>query len=123
MSEKTVEKEVIYYNCPIEEIRERMKQSGGHLGSVHFHKRKGGELRKMSYKLGVTNPSTGPKPKGNSNRKSVDIKNNQMTVYDVNKVVRDKEGKIVGRGAYRTVPLENVVRIRNNGITYHFRHI
>ena len=53
-----------------------------------------------------------------NDRKVIDEDNNQMTVLDANKVVRDSEGKILGRGAWRTIPLENVVRIKNKGTTY-----
>jgi hypothetical protein len=51
-------------------------------------------------------------------KKDIDKSNDQMTVFDTNKVVRDKSGKIIGRGAWRTVPLERVVRIKNCGTTY-----
>jgi hypothetical protein len=44
--------------------------------------------------------------------------NVQMTVFDVNKVVRNKDNEIVGRGAWRTVPLENVERVVANGVEY-----
>ena len=47
----------------------------------------------------------------------MDAKNDQMTVLDVNKVVY-KDGAVVGRGAWRTIPLENVERICNKGTTY-----
>ena len=46
-----------------------------------------------------------------------DLENGQMTVFDVNKVVR-KDGEVIGRGAWRTVPLENVVRICVNQKVY-----
>ena len=49
-------------------------------------------------------------------KKDIDKKNNQMTVFDTNKVVR-KDGVVIGRGAWRTVPLEKVVRIRSKGTT------
>jgi len=41
-----------------------------------------------------------------------------MTVFDVNKVVRDDSGTIIGRGAWRTIPLERVERICNKGVLY-----
>jgi hypothetical protein len=150
-----MEKEVIAFNPPLEWIREKIELAGNKIGSVHFNKRSNDELRKMSYRLHVVNPSTGKAPgtsskvimvkkslcmlcgeeEGNGkcllgpfretlvpkkkvDKKTVDKKNNQMTVYDANKVIRDKENEIIGRGAYRTVPLEKVIRIKNNGITY-----
>lgn len=51
-------------------------------------------------------------------KKVIDENNNQMTVLDANKVVRDKEGKVIGRGAWRTIPLEKVTRIANRGVKY-----
>lgn len=146
------------------DIRELIERAGTTIGSVHFKKRKGGELRKMSYRLHVTNPSVASKPKGltaqaaqasdsamvckqcgkpqgtktgecsvgpfvaqttapaktaspKKSKKDIDIKNDQITVLDANKVVW-KDGEIVGRGAWRTIPLENVVRVANKGKTY-----
>jgi len=63
---------------------------------------------------------TPKKPK--ISKKEVDKKNNQMTVLDANKVVRDSEGKVVGRGAWRTVPLEKVIRISNKGVVYNIHY-
>lgn len=48
-------------------------------------------------------------------KKRVDKANDQITVLDANKVVRDDQGNIIGRGAWRTIPLENVVRIKAKG--------
>lgn len=111
--------QIIAFNPPIDWVREKIEEAGTTIGSVHFNKRKNGELRKMSYRLHVTNPSVasvpGKKRTSNRSKKSIDKDNNQMTVLDSNKVVRDKTGKVIGRGAWRTVPLENVVRIKNKG--------
>jgi len=114
------------FSPPVEWIKSKIEQAGNLIGSVHFHKREDNSLRKMSYRLHVRKPSTAKAPKVKDNttvsiamsRKNIDKKNNQMTVLDANKVVRDSEGKIIGRGAYRTIPLDNVVRICNNGIVY-----
>lgn len=46
-------------------------------------------------------------------RKSVDLSNCQITVFDVNKVNKDKT-----RGAYRTIPLENILEMTINGTKY-----
>ena len=111
---------IVEFEKDPERIRQIMLSVGGQIGSVHFLKRKTGELRKMSYKLHVTNPSVAKAPKGNDGgkRKKVDSKNAQMTVFDVNKVVRDKDGAIIGRGAYRTVSLENVIQVTVKGKVY-----
>ena len=84
------------------------------------------ELRKMCYRLGVRNPTSASRPKGGSqNRKAINKKNKQMTVFDVNKVCRDRQGNIKYdddgkqlRGAWRTVPLENVIRVCVDGVVY-----
>jgi len=95
------------------EVRTIMRKAGTKIASVHFEKRSDKSLRKMCYRLGVTNPKT------------VDSTNNQITVYDVNKVVRNRDGEIEydengkqQRGAWRTVPLENVTRVCVDGVTY-----
>lgn len=107
------------------ELRTLMRKAGTKIASVHFTKRSDNSLRKMCYRLGVTNPKTATAPKGNTNKKSIDVSNNQMTVYDVNKVVRNGKGEIQYgdngkqlRGAWRTVPLENVTRVCVDGVTY-----
>jgi len=140
--------EVLVFNPPVSWVKSRIEDSGNHIGSVHFEKRGDGTLRKMSYRLHVKNPSVASAPKGlrqeykeickcgelkgrcnkgpfdrvavsvaKNHKKEIDQKNDQMTVFDTNKVVR-KNGVIIGRGAWRTVPLEKVVRIRSKGTTY-----
>ena len=135
-------KEVIAWNPPISQVENWIKDAGNTIGSVWFHKRSNGDLRKMSYRLHVKNPSIAPKPKGmkevcidcghkrgtcdigpfvtipDKKRQQTDKNNDQVTVLDANKVVRNKGGEIIGRGAYRCVPLDLVVRIKNKGTTY-----
>lgn len=100
-----------------ENLRKVIESAGNKIGSVHFIKRSTGKLRKMSYRLHVTNPRYAKKPMG---KKVIDdVANTQMTVFDTNKVIKDKEtGEVIGRGAWRTIPLENVVRIAAGGKTY-----
>lgn len=99
-------------------IREILERAGNKIGSVQFIKRSNGELRKMSYRLHVTNPKHAKKPSGGHNRKVSDYKNDLMTVFDTNKVVRNPFGEITGRGAWRTIPLENVTKIVAGGKKY-----
>lgn len=118
------------YNAKEEDIRGLIKSVGNTIGSVHFLKRTDGSLRKMSYRLHVVEPSFVAGPKGGNsggyisvgkkrvNRKEVNIKNKQVTVFDCNKVIKGEDGKVIGRGAYRTVPLENVVQITAKGVKY-----
>lgn len=124
---KTWKQEVNVTNVSPTEIRDLMTKAGSKIASVHFTKRSDNTIRKMCYRLGVTNPKTAIAPKGKvPNKKKIDIANLQLTVYDVNKVVRNKDGDIEyddngkqKRGAWRTVPLENVIRVCVDGVTYH----
>jgi len=102
-----------------------LRKAGSKIASVHFVK-KDQSLRKMCYRLGVQNPSHASKPKGTNSQKrqKTNKKNNLITVFDVNKVNRDKSGKVKYengkqvRGAWRTVPLDRVTRICVDGVTY-----
>jgi len=143
--ERKEKQEVIAWNPPIDWIKQRIEEAGTTIGSVYFNKRKDNVLRKMCYRLHVTEPSIAIKPKGakttqvckkcglksgecksgnyktvivGKNRKLIDSNNDQITVLDTNKIVRDKKGKIIGRGAWRCVPLDKVVRISNQGKVY-----
>jgi hypothetical protein len=107
------------------DIETLLRKAGSKIASVHFRKRGNDELRKMCYRLGVRNPSFASRPKGGTqSRKDVNKKNTQITVFDVNKVCRDRNGKIKYenekqlRGAWRTVPLEKVTRICVDGVVY-----
>ena len=108
----------------VRKVKEIIEATGNQIFSVWFIKRSDGSLRKMAARLHVSNPTYAPSPNSKSfmSRKAKDSDNMQMTVLDVNKVVRAKsgrrKGKISGRGAYRTVPLENVVRICSRGTIY-----
>ena len=107
-------------------IRKVMEQAGHTIGSVHFRKKSNQKLRKMSYRLHVKNPSIAESPtgmgwkdgQGTKSRKKKEKAADVMTVLDVNKVVRDAEGNIIGRGAWRMVPLKNVDRIKVRGKEY-----
>ena len=127
-------------NVTPEDVKGLIEFAGHQIASVHFVKRSTGELRKMSYRLHVTNPTHAKSPKSVatkfdgkfhrapdgkftvapqkriSARKQVESQNAQMTVFDVNKVVEQDGQKV--RGAWRTVPLDQVVRIVAAGITY-----
>lgn len=143
----TNNKEVWIYNADVGNIRDIIKQAGNTIGSVHFNKRSDGQLRKMSYRLHVKKPSVARAPKGDvkddtgtklmdsvgsfqfnpngvtvikmrHNRKDIDLANNQMTILDCNKVVRDENGAVKGRGAWRTIPLETVTQVTVKGVKY-----
>jgi hypothetical protein len=119
-------KTVSLTNATPSEVEALLRKAGSKIASVHFKKRSNNELRKMCYRLGVTNPTSASRPKGSfSSRKDINKKNKQITVFDVNKVCRDRQGNIKYddngkqlRGAWRTVPLENVVRVCVDGVVY-----
>ena len=110
-------------------VEKLIQSTGNRIGSVWFKKRKDGTLRKMSYRIGVRNPTYATRPKDNSEayylKKDKDRSNKLITVFDVNKVVRAKrgrrKGKISGRGAYRSIPLDGVIRVCVNGTIYRIR--
>ena len=107
----------------LKKIKKAIQSAGNTIGAVHFIKRSNGELRRMAYRLHVRKPSVAkaPKYKNESEKfKTIekDKENLQLTVLDVNKVVRNKQGEIKGRGMWRTIPLENVMRISARGIQY-----
>ena len=107
----------------VRKVKELILSTGNKIGSVHFYKRADGEYRKMCYRLHTRFPSYATKPSGKrlQNRIARDSDNKMITVIDTNAVIRNKNGKISGRGAWRTIPLENVVRVCVNGTIYRIR--
>jgi hypothetical protein len=111
------------YETHPEHVRGVMKSAGAQMASVHFYK-KNGELRKMAYRLRVSNPTAAAPVKGvvdPAKKKARDLKNKTLTVLDTNKVVRDNDGNIIGRGAWRTVPLDRVVQVTVRGVIHKFQ--
>ena len=102
----------------VNKVRELILSADNTIGSVEFNKRANGELRKMAYRLHVSNPSAVPAPKGIRNTKVINQKNLQLTVLDANKIVKDTDGNVTGKGAYRTIPLEKVKSVTVKRTTY-----
>lgn len=117
-STKTAKDVVVEFESSPERVRQIMESVGSKIGNVHFIKRSNGQLRKISYRLHVRNPKVSKSPTGQRDTRSKDLSNNQMTVYSTNEVIRDSSGNIIGRGGYRVVPLENVVRVVAAGRVY-----
>ena len=116
----------------VKKVKSLIESTGNKIGSVWFKKRSDDSLRKLSFRLHVKNPSYAPIPKNKSlqygkSRKEHDSDNMQLTVFDVNKVLRatkgQRKGKISGRGAYRTIPLERVMRICVAGTIYRVKNL
>ena len=119
-----VKQRVIEFESSPERIKQIMRSAGSKIGSVHFVKRSTGELRKMSYRLGVRQPSCASVPSGKKDlvkKKAQDDAKKVITVLDVNKVVYDKDGNKIGRGSWRSIPLDGVTQITANGKTYQIR--
>jgi hypothetical protein len=74
--------------------------SDGRIFSVVFVKRTTGEIREMVCRMGVTSHLRGGVKKFNDQEK------NLITVYDVQK------------NGYRSIPLENIIRVKVNGVVY-----
>jgi len=120
-SVKTAKDTVVEFESSPSRVRQIMESVGSKIGNVHFIKRSNGELRKMSYRLHVRNPKHIASPSGSTNRRQADLSNDTMTVYSTNDVVRDREGNIIGRGAYKRIPLDGVTRVVANGKVYEFQ--
>ena len=83
-------------------VRAALKACGGRVFQIEFIKRTTGELRKMNARLGVSKNVTG---KGLAfNPKS----NNLIVCWDMQK------------GAHRMISVENIKKIKLNGIEYNF---
>jgi hypothetical protein len=72
----------------------------GHIFSVDFIKRTTGEERHMVCRIGVKSHLKG------GTKKFSDTEKNLLTVFDVQK------------NGYRSIPLENIIRVKINGRTY-----
>ena len=122
MSTKKRVRRITWNTLPerVKKVREKILNAGNTIGSVEFIKRTDDTKRLMSFRLHVVNPSFASSPVSGSKKrdKYYNIENMQLTVLDVNKNIRDASGTIIGRGAYRTIPLENVLKISVRGVVY-----
>lgn len=98
-------------------VRKLMETAGTNIGSVSFIKRETGRLRRIAYRLHCV-PVYAPIPKGN--RKAINKKHNLITVLDVNQPLYNRKGHIIGRGAWKSIPLDSVVRVKAGGTIYKF---
>jgi len=104
----------------VRKVKDLILSAGHTIGSVHFLKRSDGTKRRMCFRLHASKPTYATKPTGKrfKSRKARDSDNLMLTVLDVNKIRRDKKGKISGRGDWRTIPLESVERVCVKGEIY-----
>ena len=112
----------------IAKVKKAISSAENFIGSVTFKKRSDDEIRRIAYRIHCQHPTFAPTPngrgdakgRGTGHRKAVDKKNQQMTVLDVNQPLYNRKGHIIGRGAWKTIPLENVRRVRAGGTIYKF---
>lgn len=104
----------------VSKVRSLIASSGNRIGVVHFVKRSDGKKRRMAYRLHVSHPTYAPVPVGHKHKetKRKDRSNDQITVFDVNKVRYNNKHRMCGRGDFRTIPLESVTRVAVNGEIY-----
>jgi len=104
----------------VRRVKDIIQSAGNQIGNVHFIKRTDGTRRRMAYRLRVNKPTYASKPTGKRFKanKAKDSDNLQVTVFDVNKIRYNHQGRMCGRGDWRTVPLETVTRIAVNGEIY-----
>ena len=118
-SVKTDADTIVEFESSPERVRQIMESVGSKIGNVTYVKRSTGKLRKHSYRMGVRNPKYAKPPSsGNSYRKADDVSKDLITIYSTNDVVRDSEGNIIGRGMYRRIPLDGIIRIVAGGRVY-----
>ena len=103
-------------------VRELILQAGNRFCSVHFRKREDGSKRRMCCRLHTKKPTYSKVPNSNGSKKRQDFKNDLLTVFDTNKVLYNKKGKMNGRGAWRSIPLESVERVKVGGEIYRIKN-
>ena len=100
-------------------VKKLMLSVGNSFGAVTFKKRSDGKIRKMSYRLHVTNPQYAKKPESKIHyRKTIEEEKDLLTVFDTNTLRYNKKGMLNGRRNYKCVPLDGVIRLKVNGVIY-----
>lgn len=104
----------------VRKVRKLMESVGNQFGAVWFIRRKDGKLRKMAYRLHVQHPSYEKVPTGKKflYKKALDSEKNLLTVFDTNTLRYNNKKRLCGRGGFRSVPLDGVVRLKVNGEIY-----
>lgn len=103
-------------------VKKLMNSVGNQIGSVWFYKRSDGSLRKIAYRIHVTHPTYEKEPTSEKflYKKAKDSEKNLITIFDTNFIRRNNKKRICGRGGYKSVGLDNVVRLKVGGEIYRF---
>ena len=106
----------------VRKVSALMNSIGNQIGSVWFHKRSNGELRKIAFRNHVTKPQYEKEPTGEKflYKKAKDAEKDLRTIFDCNVLRYNNKGKLCGRGAYKSLPLDGVVRLKVGGVIYRF---
>lgn len=97
-------------------VRKLINSAGNHIFALSFIAKGTGKLRKLSCRRHVIKPQYTKAPsmikhKGNEDK-------GLITVYDTNCFQYDKEGRLCGRGNYKSLYLSSVTRIKVGGEIY-----
>ena len=98
-------------------VKKLFKSAGNALIGIHFVKRSDGSNRRMTCRLRVRKPMYASVPSGKKTR-SNSKEHGLITVFDTNSMRYNNKHRICGRGAWKSIPLDGVNRIRVNGEIY-----
>ena len=98
-------------------VRELIQSAGNKIFAVTFIKRSDGSKRKMVCRRHVQKPSYAKVPNGQVSykRKEQDKKNDLMTVFSCNDLRYNHQDKLNGRGNWKSIPLDSIIRLKING--------
>jgi hypothetical protein len=103
----------------VNKARKLLTSVGNGFGSVWFIKRSDGSKRKLSYRIHVRKPQYVKVPSGeNLKHKKINEKNNLITIFDCNMVRYNHKDRMCGRGGWKSIPLDGIIRIAANGEIY-----
>lgn len=112
-------KEIKFKNMQskVKKVKSLIESAGNQLFSVHFITRGDGTKRKMVARRHVSHPQYASVPSGK--KRYNPKKHNLLTCFDVNSLrYNRRNGKLNGRGAWKSIPLDSVTRIRTGGEIY-----
>ena len=102
----------------VRQVKKIIKNVGNKLFAVTFIKRTNGEIRKMVCRKNVFTPQYA---KSSNGKKSYNAKDyDLLTVFDVNSLKYNSKDKLCGRGNWKNIPLDGIIRIKVNGEIYRF---
>ena len=102
----------------VRKVRSLINSAGNKLFAVTFKKRGDGSIRKMVCRRHVHTPTYASLSIKKRDISKIMKDNNLITVFDTNKIRYNKSGRINGRGDWRCIPLDSVMRIKVGGEIY-----